>query len=187
MAEVQELCKDTNTAISEHDVKGEALKEEAARRRQGVPNGEHQSTNASPDKGKGKQRAESVPITEDPTDDGLPKTPAGEDHRRKTLSLQSRLREYLILTHQVNFLLGDVYSILGQKYSAAEDSSYAEAENIRKRILKSVFSIVMKQCSSSDFLVETSNGGFGCPFYGDPSPKCVQEGRDRTRLDSRPL
>ncbi len=145
MAEVQELCNDTNAVIAEHDAKGEALKEEAARRRQAMNSDDDQpSTSVSPDKGKGKQRAVSVAATEDSssTDDGLPNTPAGEEHRRKKQSLTSRLREYLLLTHQTNFLLGDVYHVLGQKYSAAEDSSYAEADNIRKRILKSGFRLI---------------------------------------------
>ncbi|KLO16506.1 hypothetical protein SCHPADRAFT_823117 [Schizopora paradoxa] len=137
LVEVQEICKDVTTAITEHDARGEVLKEEAARRRQAVASGEQPLTGTSLDKGKGKQRAESVAATEDSTDDGLPKTPAGEEHRRKKLGLQIRLREYLLLAHQVNFLLGDVYHVLGQKYEEAENSSYAEAENLRKRILKS--------------------------------------------------
>lgn len=41
------------------------------------------------------------------------------------------------MMHRVKFLEGDVYHMLGASQSAAEDAAYAEAENIRRAILKS--------------------------------------------------
>ena len=101
------------------------------------------------DKGKGREpeRDSISPIDldldsdddEDVEDRGLPKTPAGDDHRVKRIALLARLRECLIVLHRVKFLQGDVYHVLGSSYSEKEDAAYADAENLRKDLLKCEF------------------------------------------------
>lgn len=76
---------------------------------------------------------------EDVEDRGLPKTPAGEDHKVKRMALLARLRECLIVLHRVKFLQGDVYHVLGSSYAEKEDAAYADAESLRKDLLKCEF------------------------------------------------
>ncbi|KAH9476541.1 putative ATP-dependent helicase [Psilocybe cubensis] len=125
-------------ALTKHDAKGKILIEEAAQLRQqrevsaeaGEPN----------EKGKGKARdsadgrEDDGGEDEDPEEKGLPKTPAGEEHRVKRRTLKSRLREGYVLLHRVKFLQGDVYHVLGR--SNDEDAAYQAAEQLRRQLLK---------------------------------------------------
>jgi len=74
-------------------------------------------------KGKGKER-ESSP---DPRED---------DDAGKRSGITNRLREAELLLHKVTFLMGDMYHTLGAKYSKEEESAYAKAELIRRKLLK---------------------------------------------------
>lgn len=77
------------------------------------------------EKGKGKER-ESSP---DPQ-------PGEDEDLAKRNGIARGLREAEILLHKVAFFMGDVYHTLGVKYSKEEDSAYAKAELIRKKLLK---------------------------------------------------
>ncbi|KAG1816837.1 SNF2 family N-terminal domain-containing protein [Suillus subaureus] len=140
--EANDIIDDIKTTIAEHQVKGEALKNEARAlresRQQNLPDF------SKIDKGKGKRAMspltdvdEDIDDVEDVEDRGLPKTPAGEEHSIKRRALQQRLRECLIVLHRVKFLQGDVYHVLGASQSDKEDASYAAAEMLRKNLLKS--------------------------------------------------
>jgi E3 ubiquitin-protein ligase SHPRH len=88
------------------------------------------------DEGKHKAREGSDALTDDSSEDiGLPKTPAGDECKRRIQSFQSRLRECEIVMHQIMFFLGDTYNVLGN--AAREEETYAEADDIRKRLLQS--------------------------------------------------
>ncbi|KAF5343905.1 hypothetical protein D9758_012130 [Tetrapyrgos nigripes] len=143
--ETVKVKNEIDSAIVEHNVKGEILKREAAalreeRRERGVGN-----VNSN-DKGKGKARDES-PLRDDEVDEneededteedkGLPKTPAGREHRDKGRALRQRLRETQIVLHRVIFLKGDVYHNLGPDYAAQEDKAYQDADELRRGLLK---------------------------------------------------
>ncbi|THU89639.1 hypothetical protein K435DRAFT_760893 [Dendrothele bispora CBS 962.96] len=141
--ETLKLRKEIETAIAEHKVKGEALKKEAAALRAERSLGANEGSN---DKGKGKERASSPSDIEDEEEEdddeeneddrGLPKTPAGREHRDKGRALRQRLREAMIVLHRVKFLQGDVYHNLGPTESANEDKSYGDAELLRRNLLK---------------------------------------------------
>ncbi|KAF8196665.1 SNF2 family N-terminal domain-containing protein [Mycena galopus ATCC 62051] len=95
----------------------------------------------SPDtKGKGKERERSLSplsdIESNESDDDNAQTPAVKEHRSKREALKKRRREANLVMHRVQFLLGDAYHMLGASQSAAEDAAYAEAEKIRRDILK---------------------------------------------------
>ncbi|KAJ7257871.1 SNF2 family N-terminal domain-containing protein [Mycena haematopus] len=91
------------------------------------------------EKGKGKEQERSLsPLSDvesDEDDDGA-QTSALKEHRKKRHALQHRLRETKLVMHRVKFLEGDAYHMLGASQSAAEDAAYAEAEKIRRAILK---------------------------------------------------
>ncbi|KAJ4490515.1 SNF2 family N-terminal domain-containing protein [Lentinula aciculospora] len=136
--EAERMIAEIERMIAEHHNKGEALKREAAEQRA--------LRGRSFTKGKGKQREE-LTLEEDDLDEedddddddednGLPKTPAGKDHRDKRSALKHRLREASIQFHRVKFLQGDVYHNLGETYSAQENSAYATAEAVRRNLLK---------------------------------------------------
>ncbi|KAG1893017.1 SNF2 family N-terminal domain-containing protein [Suillus fuscotomentosus] len=140
--EANGIIDDIKTPIAEHQVKGEALKNEARTlresRQKDLP--DLSKTN----KGKGKRAMspltdvdEDIDDVEDVEDRGLPKTPAGEEHSIKRRALQQRLRECLMVLHRVKFLQGDVYHVLGASQSDKEDAAYAAAETLRKNLLKS--------------------------------------------------
>ncbi len=138
--QAESLCQEIRIEIAEHDRTGQLLKQEAANRRKARNEGESLTADQN-DNGKGKGKAKDDFddfMSDDETDDGLPKTPAGQEHAHKKHALLNRLRETLIVVHQVHFLLGDVYHLLGESYSTSEDAEYAVAENIRKELLKSV-------------------------------------------------
>lgn len=127
------VCVEINDAIAQHDAKGELLKQEAAAAAQRALD----ERNSAEIPNTGAQREGSVAPSDDSTEDGLPKTPAGVEHRHKKNALQSRLREAHIVLHQIQFRLGDVYHILGDTYSAKEAEAYATAEELRRGLLKS--------------------------------------------------
>ncbi|KAH8114834.1 SNF2 family N-terminal domain-containing protein [Phellopilus nigrolimitatus] len=137
-SDMDAMCTEINYVITEHDARGEILKQEAIAQRQAERLADD-DTGASSSKGKGRQRqrSASVSLSEDSLDDELPKTPAGEEHKHKRRALQARLRECRVVLHQIHFLLGNVYNGLGQTYITQEEDAYGIAEDLRKRLLKS--------------------------------------------------
>ncbi len=126
--EANKLIDEIELAITEHDVRGDLLKKEAAARRASQPE--------LPSR-KGKERELSWTPSEDTDDDGLPRTPAGEEHGIKRRALQQRLRESRMVLHRVKFLQGDTYHVLGDSFAAEESAAYAECEEMRRNLLKS--------------------------------------------------
>ena len=130
-----QLTDEITAALVEHTEKGGRLKAEAARLREE----RGQTSAAEPNTaGKGKERAASEfssPYDDDDEQD-LPRNLAGEEHSSKMLALQLRLREARISLHKVYFLKGDVYHVLGDVYTDAENESYAKAEELRRLLLK---------------------------------------------------
>ena len=127
--EVEAICDETREILAEHDLKGESLKLNTL-----TSSGSGSLVNR---KGKGREIGADDELLDGEHGVGLPKTIAGEEHLRKRSGFQARLREYTLLAHQIRFLLGDVYHILGPNYSAQEDESYVAAETLRKQLLKS--------------------------------------------------
>lgn len=78
-------------------------------------------------KGKGKEK-EASPDHQPGEED--------EDDIAKRNGIARGLREAEIILHKVTFFTGDLYHTLGAKYSKEEDSAYAKAELIRKKLLK---------------------------------------------------
>lgn len=136
--ELVAVCSEISDVIEKHDVKGEKLKEEAAAAAAAAA-AQRVAAEDGKSKGKGKQvgRERDEDDMEDAMEDGLPKTPAGVEHRHKKNGLLGRFREAHIALHQVHFLLGDVYHALGESYSSQEDEAYSGAEDLRKQLLKS--------------------------------------------------
>ena len=77
-------------------------------------------------KGKGKEKEKET----------SPDRTGEDDDTGKRGGIANRLREAEILLHKVTFLMGDVYHTLGAKYSKEEESAYAKAELIRRKLLK---------------------------------------------------
>lgn len=146
--EATQLIDEIKASIAQHNLKGEVLKRDtqALRDSRHIPNDQYTD---SIDKGKGREfeRDSTSPMDldldfgddEDVEDRGLPKTLAGEDHRVKRMALLARLRESLMVLHRVKFLQGDVYHVLGSSYLQKEDAAYADAESLRKDLLKCGF------------------------------------------------
>ncbi|KAK0502526.1 SNF2 family N-terminal domain-containing protein [Armillaria luteobubalina] len=126
--EADGLIDEIELAITDHDAKGDVLKKEAPARR--APQPELPSR-------KGKERELSWAPSEDTDDDGLPHTPAGEEHGIKRRALQQRLRESRMVLHRVKFLQGDTYHVLGDSFSVEESAAYGESEEMRRNLLKS--------------------------------------------------
>ena len=84
-----------------------------------------QVTSGENTKGKGKEK-ESPPDTHNGEDDDT----------GKRSGIANRLREAELLLHKVTFLMGDIYHTLGHKYSNEEGEAYANAELIRRKLLK---------------------------------------------------
>jgi E3 ubiquitin-protein ligase SHPRH len=147
--EIIKLKNEIDSTIVEHNAKGEILKKEAAALRE-----ERRLGNVGAganDKGKSKARDLS-PLTDDEygedeeeedteEDKGLPKTPAGREHRDKGRALRQRLREAQIILHRVIFLKGDAHHNLGA--AGKEDEAYHNADLLRKDLLKRGFDICM--------------------------------------------
>ncbi|KAH7882755.1 SNF2 family N-terminal domain-containing protein [Phlebopus sp. FC_14] len=146
--EATEMIGEIRTAIANHHQKGEDLKKQAQTLRESRKQNLFETKAAEKGKGKDAER-QSTPLTEtddedDIEDRGLPKTLAGEEHRNKRATLQQRLREALIVLHRVRFLQGDVYHMLGSSHANNEDAAYADAETMRKDLLKSTEDVVAK-------------------------------------------
>jgi E3 ubiquitin-protein ligase SHPRH len=110
--EVEALIKDLNVALERLNLlssKSDSLEQ------------------AAPDSGKGKGKEKESPP--DPRD-------GEDDDAGKRGGITNRLREAELLLHKVAFLMGDVYHTLGTKYSAEEESAYAKAEVIRRKLLR---------------------------------------------------
>lgn len=145
--EANQLINEIKASVALHNVKGEVLKIEARTLRDSRQKNVHSNQHIRGiDKGKGREveRDSMSPIDhdldsdadEDVEDRGLPKTPAGEEHRVRRMALTTRLRECLVVLHRVKFLQGDMYHVLGSSYSEKEDAAYAGAEGLRKDLLK---------------------------------------------------
>ncbi|KDR77994.1 hypothetical protein GALMADRAFT_244962 [Galerina marginata CBS 339.88] len=135
--ETQKHLDELKEVLADHDAKGKALIEEAAALRQ--QRNEAPPELAAGDKGKGKAREkfddrEDDGGEEDPEEKGLPKTPAGDEHRTKRRAIKQRWREGCLMLHRVKFLQGDVYHVLGR--AEQEDAAYQAAEKLRRELLK---------------------------------------------------
>lgn len=98
--------------------------------------------------GKGKEREREASVVSSAFSDdsssedrGLPRTPAGKEHRSKRGALRNRLRECRLVLHRVKFLQGDVYHVLGDSHSPLENDAYGAAEVIRRELLKSMSAV----------------------------------------------
>jgi E3 ubiquitin-protein ligase SHPRH len=140
--DVNQFLDEIRDILAKHDDRGKELKEEAAQQRREHMMGQTSATVDATDKGKGKAKEQERPEDgpddhDDPEDKGLPKTPAGEEHRNKRAALSHRLREGLLILHRVKFLQGDVLHVLGD--SAKEDAAYETAEKLRRQLLQGKF------------------------------------------------
>ena len=125
--ETNELIQDIQAALDLHEEEGKRL---------GTVVTESDGSENSLAKGKGKAREDSASNGED--EDDLPHNAAGEEHRIKRRAFQQRLRECQITLHKVCFLKGDVYHFLGN--TAEENSAFEKAEELRRVLLRSVYS-----------------------------------------------
>ncbi|KAJ3770452.1 SNF2 family N-terminal domain-containing protein [Lentinula raphanica] len=156
--EAEQMIAEIERVIAEHDLKGEALKREAAEQRA------KRAAMSGTDKGKQREdpqtsESDSSDSDEDldEEDNDLPKTPAGKEHRDKRSALVHRLREARIQFHRVKFLQGDIYHNLGKNYSAQENDAYASAEAVRRNLLKTTEQDVKKGIDQLD--LDSIGGG----------------------------
>ncbi|KAI0742548.1 SNF2 family N-terminal domain-containing protein [Daedaleopsis nitida] len=142
------LLADIKDALAQHTKEGEQLKAEMAQlrasRRQGSADTRNDNKNGQSSdigKGKGKELAPAQSDTPEPDfdadEEGIPRTPAGEAHKAKGVSLAQRLRESRIVLHKIKFLQGDLYHTLGKSHENSENDAYAAAEDLRRLLLKS--------------------------------------------------
>lgn len=97
------------------------------------------SDDADP-KGKGRQEIDSDE-EEDLSDDDISYSSGLQPNTRLNLKIgakANRLREFLIIQHKAQFLLGDWYH--QNKNEAAETDAYVKAEALRRRLLQGAFS-----------------------------------------------
>ncbi|KAF7984569.1 hypothetical protein HWV62_13783 [Athelia sp. TMB] len=127
-AEAGGVIAEVGRALAEHAEAGAALK--AA----DVDEGGKGRARDGDDGGKGKAR--DAGSEADSEEGDVPQTPAGLEHAAKGRALRQRLREARVVLHRVKFLQGDVYHVLGGAHAAAEDRAYADAEEIRRDLLK---------------------------------------------------
>jgi len=130
--DVSRFIKELRDVLADHDLKGKALKAEAGNRQARVD---------QTGKGKGKMTTDVDDLEDEDSEAdeealGLPKTPAGDEHRTQRTAIKQRLREGSLLLHKVKFLQGDVYHVLGK--SAEEDAAYGTAEELRRQLLKGI-------------------------------------------------
>ncbi|KAJ3551190.1 hypothetical protein NM688_g4853 [Phlebia brevispora] len=133
--DMTKLIAEIQTVLDQHEEAGRILREQNAAESQEQANG----APTDEPKGKTKQKASrpSSADSEDGDDDGLPHDAAGEEHRNKKRALQQRLRECQVVMHKVQFLKGDVYHVLGERYMDDENKAYTSAEELRRVLLKS--------------------------------------------------
>ena len=129
--EMDAIILEITEEIKEHDAKGVLLKQQAISQ-----HNEKADVSAGTEGDKQKGRAESANLTEDLEDGNTFKTPQLDEWRIRRTALSQRLRENRIVLHHIHFLLGDVYHVLGEGYSAQEDEAYGAAESLRKQLLK---------------------------------------------------
>jgi len=133
-ADIQRHTNEIKAVLADHDLQGKALKGHAASRQH------HDKPVDVMGKGKARKVSDDNDMETDYEEDsedeerGLPKTPAGDEHRSKRRAIKQRLREALVLLHKVKFLRGDVYHVLGN--TAEEDAAYQGAEELRRQLLK---------------------------------------------------
>ncbi|KAJ2921288.1 hypothetical protein H1R20_g15804, partial [Candolleomyces eurysporus] len=151
--EINDHIQEINAVLEEHHERGELLKQEAAARRharqeaateaqQEQEASTSSSSNLNNGKGNGVDQDQlegddhngDEDEEENVEDKGLPKTPAGKEHRAKTQALKARLREGRLTLHRVKFLMGDVFHVLER--SKEEDAAYEDAEKLRRELLK---------------------------------------------------
>ncbi|KAJ6625017.1 SNF2 family N-terminal domain-containing protein [Mycena sp. CBHHK59/15] len=128
--EATQLIKEIESAIAAHQANSSIQKEQSTE--------PTVDTEASNDKGKGKERPRSLsPLSAiDSEEEDDSHSPAAKEYRHKRQALKQRLRECRLILHRVKFLQGDTYHMLGASQSAAEDAAYREAETIRRGLLK---------------------------------------------------
>ncbi|KAJ7126620.1 SNF2 family N-terminal domain-containing protein [Mycena crocata] len=130
--ETKQLIKEIESVIATHEANNPLHQDQEI-------DAEEEDSNPSPNsKGKGKERERSLsPLSDLESDDeGDPRSPAVKEHRAKRHSLKHRLREFRLVMHRVKFLQGDTYHMLGESQLEAENAAYAEAETIRRSLLK---------------------------------------------------
>ncbi|KZT00238.1 uncharacterized protein LAESUDRAFT_816623 [Laetiporus sulphureus 93-53] len=133
--DAQALIGDIEAALAEHAKKGDELKASTAKLRES----REQADPATRDKGKGLASSANFDESSDEAesdDDDIPRNPVGDEHRAKKGALQNRLRECRITFHKISFLKGDVYHILGEAFANEESAAYAQAEELRRVLLK---------------------------------------------------
>jgi len=129
--DVSRFIKELRDVLADHDLKRKALKAETVRQAKVDQTG----------KGKGRMTTDVDDFEDEDSEAdeeglGLPKTPAGDEHRTQRKGIKQRLREGSLLLHKVKFLQGDVYHALGK--SAEEDAAYEVAEELRRQLLKGI-------------------------------------------------
>lgn len=128
-------------------MEGEKLKNQAAERRKARQEaiaalGEDDALAEPSAKAKGKRKA--ADSDSEPEDSGeeseedkkIPRTPAGHEWRMKSKALFARRREIVLLKHQAELLLGDVFFVLED--SVNEKKYYDVAEETRASFLRGV-------------------------------------------------
>lgn len=126
------IILEIDEAIKDHNAKGELLKQQGIAQR----GREQAESSAGTEDDKQKRLAVSEVFLDDSEDASLPKTQQLEERRIRKKALSQRLRDNRIVLHQIHFLLGDVYHILGEEHSVKEDEAYGAAEMLRKQLLK---------------------------------------------------
>lgn len=138
LAEMNGIITEINETIEDHKAKGVLLRQQAI-----AQHSKNNPKSESPEVDGQKERATSIAPSEDSEDAPTLKTPQLDGWRNKKSALSQRLRENRVVLHQIHFLLGDVYHVLGAGYNDKEDEAYGEAENLRKLLLKSQYSASM--------------------------------------------
>ncbi|KAJ7224511.1 SNF2 family N-terminal domain-containing protein [Mycena pura] len=128
--EITQLIEEIESTISTHEAQRPHRTEE-------TESAAKKSTLLT-DKGKERQRSLS-PLSEvesEKDDDDNLDMSAAKEHRTRQRVLKNKLRDIQLVMHRVKFLQGDVYHMLGESHSAAENAAYEEAESIRRAVLK---------------------------------------------------
>ena len=144
--EIKTLLTDLKDALAQHDLKGKALIKDANDRDDDGMIGEADDDDVvrPSKKGKGKEK-ESDEDDLSPNPELLPASAEGDEHRRGRMAFLSRIREVQVVLHRVEFSLGDIYHHFGK--SKEEDESYAQAEALRRSLLKSTLLPIFGSCS----------------------------------------
>jgi E3 ubiquitin-protein ligase SHPRH len=144
-----DLIQELKASLADHQDKGDQLKTQNLHEKNSDMD-KNCNVLAGKDKGKAAERHASTPISDLPEseEDGLRRTPAGEEQSTKKGALQSRLRECHIILHQILFLQGDVYHVMG---NPAEDAAYEEAEKLRQSLLKCLSNTTRQTIVPTDF------------------------------------